>query len=60
MRPDPPTNATIKNMRDKYEQGESVQYACKEGYKSISGNLNRTCQASGSFSGRPPKCMRKQ
>ena len=58
-RPDTPGNATVNNPKDMYELMESVTYSCIYGYFLKSGDLDRKCQANGTFSGAPPTCMRK-
>ena len=38
-------------------EGDTVTYFCNEGYN-LSGEVNRTCQSNGSWSGIPSECIR--
>ena len=52
-RPRPITHGKVKgNM---FEYKSTVSYFCDKGYK-LSGELRRTCQNSGSWTGAPPTC----
>ena len=39
--------------------GSVINSACDEGYELTSGNLTRTCQANGKWSGSQPVCTSK-
>ena len=47
------TNVTL----DSTEYEGKVSYACVVGYNHTSGDLNRTCQADGKWSGDVPVCQ---
>ncbi len=45
--------------QDPWVYGEKVTYACDPGYRMISGDFQRTCYASGEWSGEIPICKCK-
>ncbi len=54
--PDLISNAVKQGTGNKY--GDRVVYECSPAYEHTSGNLNRTCQCDGTWSGETPVCKR--
>ena len=56
--PDPKSPSHGSRSGDDFTFGKKVSYTCDRGYK-ITGSSNRTCTASGTWSGIQPTCTGK-
>ena len=52
-------NATMYPDMDTVNANTTVIYNCSDGYTHTGGDLNRTCNGSGQWTGRPPICTGK-
>ena len=49
-------NSSMAPEHDSYNYSMAITYACTTGYERMSGDLIRTCEASGTWSGAAPVC----
>ena len=56
--PPVPTNGYISNVKDKYNEGETVHYFCNEGYfqNNLSAPSSNDCTSDGTWSNNAPTC----
>ena len=52
-------NASMTPVQATYEYTDTITYTCATGYQRTSGDLSRSCSASGIWSGSEPVCTRK-
>ncbi len=53
-------NRISRTHEDLWVEGDTITYTCEFGYRYKSGNLERICNASGMWSGKPLLCEGKQ
>jgi len=54
--PDPVLNSSLSPDQAAYNYNTDVSYTCHTGFEHAGGNLTRTCQADGTWSGAAPTC----
>lgn len=53
---EPTTSANVQRIGSDFQYGSSIRYTCHSGYEHKSGDMVRTCQEDGTWSGKDPIC----